>query len=50
LIFVNVFNKMINESAGDVLVFPIFFGLSGTYQTFCIAKDMVVGNIHICDS
>ncbi|QVK20155.1 DegV family protein [Mycoplasmatota bacterium] len=49
-LFVEAYNKLIDEGVEDILVFPISSGLSGTYQAACIAKKMVEGNIHIFDS
>lgn len=49
-VFVDIFNKLIDEGVEHILVFPISSGLSGTYQSAMIAKDMVEGNILIFDA
>ncbi len=47
MVFVDIFQKLIDEGVEDILVFTISSGISGTYQSACIAKDMVEGNIHV---
>jgi len=50
LVFTELYQKLFDSGVEDILVFLISSGISGTYQSAMIAKDMVDGNVHVYDA